>query len=231
MRARASSIAMAATASRAPTPSLGALLKIALPCGLAGAVLILIAAEIAPWVLGPSFKSSTPMLRVLALLPIIQSIHYVYSDALTAAGLQQLRTRLQWLVAAVYAVLAFALVPTFGWQGAVAVCLVSGVPVGRARRSCGSTAASNRSGATMNTKQKDPDADPRVPAVSRRRRAGIAGASPLRRRRAGHSGDGTCACACDASLRPLPGSARREGGALHGGSCSISASCPPSNNS
>lgn len=100
-------------------------LKIALPCGLAGAVLILIAAEIAPLVLGPSFQSATPMLRVLALLPIIQSIHYVYSDALTAAGFQELRTRLQWLVAAVYAVLAFVLVPVFGWHGAVAVCLVS----------------------------------------------------------------------------------------------------------
>ncbi len=44
---------------------------------------------------------------------------------LTAAGFQKLRTRLQWLVAAVYAVLAFVLVPAFGWQGAVAVCLVS----------------------------------------------------------------------------------------------------------
>jgi O-antigen/teichoic acid export membrane protein len=100
-------------------------LKIALPCGLAGAVLILIAAELAPFVLGPSFESATSMLRVLAVLPVIQSIHYVYSDALTAAGLQQLRTRLQWWVAVIYAVLAFTLVPAFGWQGAVAVCLAS----------------------------------------------------------------------------------------------------------
>ncbi len=100
-------------------------LKIALPCGLAGGVLILLAAQIAPLVLGPSYQSAAPMLRVLALLPVIQSIHYVYSDALTAAGFQELRTRLQWLVAAVYAVLAFALVPDFGWRGAVAVCLVS----------------------------------------------------------------------------------------------------------
>jgi O-antigen/teichoic acid export membrane protein len=100
-------------------------LRIALPCGLAGGVLILIAAELAPYVLGPSFQPATRMLRVLALLPIIQSIHYVYSDALTAAGLQQLRTRLQWLVAALYAALTFALVPKFGWEGAVAVCLVS----------------------------------------------------------------------------------------------------------
>jgi O-antigen/teichoic acid export membrane protein len=101
------------------------MLKIALPCGFAGAVLILVAAQIAPLVLGPSYQSATPMLRILAALPIIQSIHYVYSDALTAAGLQALRTRLQWLVAAVYAALAFALVPAFGWQGAVTVCLVS----------------------------------------------------------------------------------------------------------
>ena len=87
--------------------------------------MILIAAEIAPLILGPSFRSTTPMLRVLALLPMIQSIHYVYSEALTAAGFQQIRMRLQWVVAAVYAALAFALVPGFGWQGAVTVCLVS----------------------------------------------------------------------------------------------------------
>jgi O-antigen/teichoic acid export membrane protein len=99
--------------------------RIALPCGLAGAVVILIAAESAPLILGPSFKSTTPMLRVLGVLPVIQSIHYVYSDALTAAGFQQIRMRLQWLVAAVYAALAFTLVPSFGWQGAVTVCLVS----------------------------------------------------------------------------------------------------------
>jgi O-antigen/teichoic acid export membrane protein len=100
-------------------------LKVALPCGLAGAVLILVGAELAPLVLGSSFQSTTPMLRALALLPIIQSIHYVFSDALTAAGLQRLRTRLQWLVAAVYAASAFAFIPGFGWQGAVGVCLGS----------------------------------------------------------------------------------------------------------
>ena len=100
-------------------------LRVALPCGLAGAVLILVAAQIAPLVLGPSFKSATPMLRLLALLPLIQSIHYLYSDALTSAGFQSLRTRLQWLVAAVYAGLAFAVIPQFGWRGAVASCLAS----------------------------------------------------------------------------------------------------------
>jgi len=99
------------------------LLKVALPYGAVVAVAILAGAELAPYVLGPSFESSVPMLRSLALLPIIQSIHYAFSDALTAAGLQRLRTRLQWTVAFVYAVLAVVLVPRFGWQGAVGVCL------------------------------------------------------------------------------------------------------------
>ena len=99
------------------------LLKIAVPCGFAGAALILVGAELAPHVLGPSFHGATPMLRALALLPLIQSIHYVFSDALTAAGLQKLRTRLQWLVAAVYAVTAIAVIPGSGWLGAVGVCI------------------------------------------------------------------------------------------------------------
>jgi O-antigen/teichoic acid export membrane protein len=99
------------------------LLKVALPYGVVVAVAILAGAELAPYVLGASFESSVPMLRALALLPIIQSIHYAFSDALTAAGLQRLRTRLQWTVAFVYGVLAVVLVPRFGWQGAVGVCL------------------------------------------------------------------------------------------------------------
>lgn len=99
------------------------LLRVALPYGAVVAVAILAGAELAPYVLGASFESSVPMLRSLALLPIIQSIHYAFSDALTAAGLQRLRTRLQWTVALVYAVLAVVLVPRFGWQGAVGVCL------------------------------------------------------------------------------------------------------------
>ena len=99
------------------------ILRVALPSGLVGAALILAGAELAPHVLGPSFASSTPMLRMLAVLPLIQSIHYVFSDALTAAGLQKLRTRLQWIVAAIYAAAALTVIPRFGWQGAAGVCL------------------------------------------------------------------------------------------------------------
>jgi O-antigen/teichoic acid export membrane protein len=99
------------------------LLKVALPYGAGVGVLILVGAELVPHVLGSSFESAVPMLRALAALPLIQSVHYAFSDALTAAGLQQLRTRLQWTVALVYAVLAVALVPRYGWHAAVGVCL------------------------------------------------------------------------------------------------------------
>jgi O-antigen/teichoic acid export membrane protein len=99
------------------------LLKVALPYGAAVAVLILAGAELVPFVLGASFESAVPMLRVLALLPLIQSVHYSFSDALTAAGMQRLRTRLQWVVAAIYALTAMLVVPRSGWVGCVGVCL------------------------------------------------------------------------------------------------------------
>jgi O-antigen/teichoic acid export membrane protein len=99
------------------------LMKVTLPYGLAVAAVMLIGAELVPYVLGPSFTSAVPMLRTLAILPLIQSTHYTFSDALTAAGLQRVRTRLQWIVAAIYALLAIALVPRFGWHGAVGVCI------------------------------------------------------------------------------------------------------------
>jgi O-antigen/teichoic acid export membrane protein len=99
------------------------LLKVSLPYAIAAAAVILLAAELVPYVLGSSFESAVPMLRALALLPLIQTVHYSFSDALTAAGLQRLRTRLQWAVAALYALLAMLIVPRYGWQGAAGVCL------------------------------------------------------------------------------------------------------------
>jgi O-antigen/teichoic acid export membrane protein len=99
------------------------LLKVALPYGVAVALLILACADLVPFVLGSSFESAVPMLRALALLPLIQSVHYSFSDALTAAGMQRLRTRLQWVVAAIYTLSALLVVPRLGWAGCVGVCL------------------------------------------------------------------------------------------------------------
>jgi O-antigen/teichoic acid export membrane protein len=101
------------------------LLKIALPYGALAALLLVAAAQWTPRILGASFQSATTVLYALAPLPLIQAIHYTFSDALTSAGLQQVRSRLQWLTVCVYAVLASILIPVFGWKGAAAVCVVS----------------------------------------------------------------------------------------------------------
>jgi O-antigen/teichoic acid export membrane protein len=101
------------------------LLKVALPYGALAAGVMVAAAQWAPRVLGPSFGSATTVLYVLAPLPLIQAIHYAFSDALTAAGLQRVRSRLQWTTVCVYVGLAAMLIPAYGWRGAAAVCVVS----------------------------------------------------------------------------------------------------------
>jgi len=101
------------------------LLGFTLPYSLIAAVVMLALADAVPLVLGASFERSVPMLRCLAILPVIQAIHYVFSDVLTTSGLQALRSRLQWLIVCVYAVLAAIFIPRFGWQGAAGVCLLS----------------------------------------------------------------------------------------------------------
>jgi len=101
------------------------LLKAVLPYGALAAVVMVAGAQWAPRVLGGSFASTTTMLYALAPLPLIQAIHYTFSDALTAAGLQRLRSRLQWITAGVYAGLAAMWIPVYGWRGAAAVCVLS----------------------------------------------------------------------------------------------------------
>jgi O-antigen/teichoic acid export membrane protein len=101
------------------------LLKAVLPYGALAALLLIAGAQWAPRVLGSSFASASAMLYALAPLPLIQATHYAFADALTAAGLQRLRTRLQWATVCVYALLASMLIPAAGWRGAAVVCVIS----------------------------------------------------------------------------------------------------------
>jgi len=101
------------------------LLRIALPYGALAAAALIAGAQWAPRVLGASFAPASTMLYALAPLPIIQATHYAFSDALTAAGLQNLRSRLQWATAGAYAALATLWIPAHGWRGAAAVCVLS----------------------------------------------------------------------------------------------------------
>ena len=85
---------------------------------LAGAGLLL-GAPLAPLLLGADYAEVVPVLRGLALLPLLKVAHYLAADALTGAGLQGGRSAWQLGIAALAVVLNLALIPTYGVTGAV----------------------------------------------------------------------------------------------------------------
>lgn len=99
------------------------LLRLFVPYGAICAVCLYVGAPKVPLVLGASFKASVPMLRFLVIVPVIQSIQYSYSAAFTGAGLQGLRTTLQFIVVGIYGIVAAILVPRYGWRGAALTCI------------------------------------------------------------------------------------------------------------
>lgn len=86
--------------------------------GLISGALLFLLAPLLPAVLGQDFRGVVSATRWLALLPAIRAVHYLAADALTGAGLQRARTRIQILVAAANVCINFWLIPAYGWQGA-----------------------------------------------------------------------------------------------------------------
>ncbi|MFG2056722.1 lipopolysaccharide biosynthesis protein [Micromonospora sp. NPDC048930] len=89
-----------------------------------GTVVMFSGADLLPAILGASFAESVPALRALSFLLIIKGCHYVIGDTLTCAGAQGARTVVQVAVAILNVGLCFALIPTYGWHGAVVVSLI-----------------------------------------------------------------------------------------------------------
>jgi O-antigen/teichoic acid export membrane protein len=87
--------------------------------------LLLIAAPVVPHVLGPGFSDTTEALRWLSLLPLLKTLHYFVSDALTGAGHQRLRTFSQVGVAVFNTLINLWLIPAYGWRGAAWSSLAS----------------------------------------------------------------------------------------------------------
>lgn len=89
------------------------------------AVVLAGGADLVPLILGADYEESVDALRVLALLPLLKVIHYLPSDALTGAGRQGARSVAQGAVAIVNIGLNLALIPIFGYWGAVWASLAS----------------------------------------------------------------------------------------------------------
>jgi O-antigen/teichoic acid export membrane protein len=109
-------------------PVLGVVRKrLALPAAaycVAGTVAMIAAAGLVPLVLGDTFESSIPALRALSVLLIFKGLHFVAADTLTSANQQGARTVVQIGIAVLNVVLCLAIIPDYGWQGAVAVSLI-----------------------------------------------------------------------------------------------------------
>src|SRR5262249_36530597 len=76
-------------------------------------------------IIGPEYAESAEALRWLALLPVLKGLHYFFSDSLTGAGHQPLRTALQAGVAAFNVLINLWLIPAYSWRGAAWSSLAS----------------------------------------------------------------------------------------------------------
>jgi O-antigen/teichoic acid export membrane protein len=75
-------------------------------------------APVFPLVIGKDFARTVEALRWLALLPLLKTIHFFLSDALTGAGYQGFRAGAQVFVAVLNVGLNIWLIPAYSWRGA-----------------------------------------------------------------------------------------------------------------
>ena len=88
-------------------------------------LVLYLTAPLIPFFLGTEYSRTVEALRWLAVLPILKTIHYFFSDALTGAGYQGFRTAAQTVVAVINVFLNFWLMPTYSWRGAAWASIAS----------------------------------------------------------------------------------------------------------
>jgi len=86
---------------------------------------ILLCGGLVPYVLGPEYERSVEALRWLAFIPVLKASHYFFSDALTGAGHQGIRSGIQAGVAIFNVLINLWLIPQYSWRGAAWASLAS----------------------------------------------------------------------------------------------------------
>jgi O-antigen/teichoic acid export membrane protein len=82
------------------------------------AVALLVGAGVVPLILGGEYRLTVEALRWLAALPLLKTVHFFLSDALTGAGYQALRTAINAGVAAFNVLINMWIIPAYSWRGA-----------------------------------------------------------------------------------------------------------------
>lgn len=93
-------------------------------------VLLAACAPLLPWVLGPDYQGSVPLLLLLAPLVLLKVVHYMPAEALTGAGFQVTRAKCTAASAAVNVGLCLLLIPRYGVLAAVAATFVAEILLG-----------------------------------------------------------------------------------------------------
>jgi O-antigen/teichoic acid export membrane protein len=81
-------------------------------------VMLLTCAGILPRILGAEYAGTVEALHWLSVLVILKALHYFFSNALTGAGYQALRARIQAGVAVCNILMNLWLIPAYSWRGA-----------------------------------------------------------------------------------------------------------------
>jgi O-antigen/teichoic acid export membrane protein len=101
------------------------LLPIGAGYGILAGCVIFFGAPLFPHIFGRQFAGSVEILRWLSPLVFFRAAHYCYSNAITGADFQGLRSCIQVVVAVVNVGLNVWLIPIYSWRGAAWASLVS----------------------------------------------------------------------------------------------------------
>jgi O-antigen/teichoic acid export membrane protein len=71
-----------------------------------------------PYILGAEYSRTVEALRWLSVLPFLKVLHYFFSNVLTGAGHQGLRTFVQLVVAVFNVAINLWIIPLYSWRGA-----------------------------------------------------------------------------------------------------------------
>lgn len=82
------------------------------------AVAVWVGAGVVPLILGGEYRLTVEALRWLAVLPLLKTVHFFLSDALTGAGYQALRTAINAGVAVFNVLINMWIIPAYSWRGA-----------------------------------------------------------------------------------------------------------------
>ncbi len=113
------------TGAERPVSLARSLLRPCLAVSAVATLLLFLGADLLPLVLGPGYTDVVWITRLLAVIPVLRTLHYLAADSLTGAGKQRVRTAWQVGTALANVAINFALIPVYGIHGAIVSSIIA----------------------------------------------------------------------------------------------------------